>query len=362
MKIIGLIFLGLLCVITFTNASEVTGNLDTGMQTGMQGSVVNPPVASPVAGTYTSVQNVSLSASGATSIRYTKDGGTPSCSVGNIYSSPIFVNETITIKAIACYSSSASAVTNFVYTINIIISGSQTSSLLDNDILNPPSGSSNNSTPFLTSNQQITIDVPVTGGTSEIIIPADTTITSVGGGNFDATSLTAGVVASGTLSGLGTGAVVDGSLQWGIANLGLQFSPAITLKIYVGASFNGQTLTIMRSTSGSSGWTSDGVSPGTCVVADGICQFTATKASYYATYHTESSGGGGGGGGGGSYSPIIATIIYKSGDINKDNKVDKYDLALLMANWGSTGTSASDLNNDGKVDKYDLAILMANWS
>jgi len=77
-------------------------------------------------------------------------------------------------------------------------------------------------------------------------------------------------------------------------NLGLQFNPAITLKIFVGSSLNGQTLNIQRSISGSSGWTSDGiVAPGTCVVADGFCVFQATKASYYATTHTVSSGGGG---------------------------------------------------------------------
>ena len=50
------------------------------------------------------------------------------------------------------------------------------------------------------------------------------------------------------------------------------------------------------------------------------------------------------------------------GDINNDGKVDKYDFALMMANWGKIGANTSDLNNDGKVDKYDFAILMANWT
>jgi len=66
----------------------------------------------------------------------------------------------------------------------------------------------------------------------------------------------------------------------------------------------------------------------------------------------------GGGGGGGEGTPTT----YKTGDINKDGKVDKYDFALMMAAWGKIGTTLSDLNNDNKVDKYDFALLMLNWS
>ena len=50
------------------------------------------------------------------------------------------------------------------------------------------------------------------------------------------------------------------------------------------------------------------------------------------------------------------------GDSNKDGKVDKYDFALMMANWGRVGTNSADLNNDKKVDKYDFSLLMANWN
>ena len=69
---------------------------------------------------------------------------------------------------------------------------------------------------------------------------------------------------------------------------------------------------------------------------------------------TPSAGGGGGG--------ATPPPTYKAGDINKNNKVDKYDFALIMAAWGKIGTNNSDLNNDNKVDKYDFALLMLNWS
>ena len=77
------------------------------------------------------------------------------------------------------------------------------------------------------------------------------------------------------------------------------------------------------------------------------------------TQTTSGGSGGGGGGGGGSYTPPLASI---KGDINNDKKVDKYDFALIMANWGKTGSNSSDLNGDNKVDKYDFALLMLNWS
>jgi hypothetical protein len=64
-----------------------------------------PPVAtptfSPAAGTYTSTQSVTISTttSGA-SIRYTTDGSTPTSSTGTLYSAPLTVSTTTTIKAI----------------------------------------------------------------------------------------------------------------------------------------------------------------------------------------------------------------------------------------------------------------------
>ncbi|MCX6789827.1 MAG: dockerin type I domain-containing protein [Candidatus Gribaldobacteria bacterium] len=89
-------------------------------------------------------------------------------------------------------------------------------------------------------------------------------------------------------------------------------------------------------------------------------------------FYTSGCGGGSGGsnpqpinnsgGGGGSvYIPPASTSTTKIGDANGDNKVDKYDFSLMMANWGKTGSNACDLNNDSKVDKYDFSLLMTKW-
>lgn len=74
------------------------------------------------------------------------------------------------------------------------------------------------------------------------------------------------------------------------------------------------------------------------------------------------SGGGGGGGGGGGSIQSTTPIIYKSADVNGDNKIDKYDFSLMMSNWGKTGSNTCDLNGDDVVDKYDFAILMSKWT
>lgn len=48
------------------------------------------------------------------------------------------------------------------------------------------------------------------------------------------------------------------------------------------------------------------------------------------------------------------------GDANGDGTVDATDLGMLLASWGTSGTS--DINGDGVIDGADLAILLANWS
>ncbi len=68
------------------------------------------------------------------------------------------------------------------------------------------------------------------------------------------------------------------------------------------------------------------------------------------------------GGGGGRVGVVVGAPQTITGDINKNSKVDKYDFALLMANWGKTGVNFADINKNGKVDKYDFALLMFKWS
>ena len=77
------------------------------------------PTATPLAGTYTSAQTVSLSGNGAASVRYTLNAGDPTCTTGTLYSTPVSIATTTTIRAIGCYSANTSLVTSFAYIITL---------------------------------------------------------------------------------------------------------------------------------------------------------------------------------------------------------------------------------------------------
>ena len=77
------------------------------------------PVFSPAAGSYTTAQSVTLtSATSGASIRYTTDGSNPSETAGTLYSGPVSIASSVTLKAIAFESGFAdSTVTSGAYTI-----------------------------------------------------------------------------------------------------------------------------------------------------------------------------------------------------------------------------------------------------
>ncbi len=256
---------------------------------------------------------------------------------------------------------------NLLFTISQVeVTPSGLAGLLNNGTL-AVSGTTESAT-SLNTTQQVVINVAVDGGTSSVNIPKDTVITKTGGGTFNANNLTASSVTPSSLSGLGTGVVVNGALQWGLANLGLEFSSPISISIFVGVALNGQTLNVQRSITGNSGWTSDGISPATCVVSSGVCSFSTTRASYFVASHTVSTGGGGGGGGGGSGLTPVSTStpapgIAQKADMDKNGKVDIFDFNLLMVHWGETGLgNVADFNGDNRVDILDFNSLMIYWT
>jgi hypothetical protein len=82
---------------------------------------VAAPGFNPSAGTYSTTQTVTItSTTSGASIRYTLNGTTPTSSTGTLYSAPVSVTSTTTIKAIAYKSGmSDSAVTSSTYTITL---------------------------------------------------------------------------------------------------------------------------------------------------------------------------------------------------------------------------------------------------
>jgi hypothetical protein len=105
---------------TFFDAASAD-NQYVGIDRGLASQVAAPSF-SPAPGTYSSAQSVSLSSSSSgASIRYTTDGTAPSSSSGTLYSGPISVSASTTIRAIAYKSGLAdSTISSGSYTISAV--------------------------------------------------------------------------------------------------------------------------------------------------------------------------------------------------------------------------------------------------
>jgi len=278
----------------------------------------------------------------------------------------------------------------------IVIEGDMTISTSTPEILigdNAPSSASIN-VPATVTNAQLNVSALLSGDTTKsATIPSSLTVnsnTSAGEVNIQ---IPQGTQISGNSSWTGeinlpqvqenssvsvtpdsgNTADVSSAIEIGFGDTLLNFNKAVRIKIagqagkYIGYSRNGVFTQITDVCSADSQVAGDALAEGAeCKINIGSDLIIWTKHfTKFATYTQTaiptpaSSGGGGGGGGGGSYTSPPSSI---KGDINKDNKVDKYDFALIMANWGKTGSNDSDLNGDNKVDKYDFALLMLNWS
>ncbi len=167
----------------------------------------------------------------------------------------------------------------------------------------------------ITFNDKVTLNLSVSGGTLTVTIPSGAKLTKTGGGNFDFTSFTASDQSS-NASGI-TGQSIKGAVQVGIPTVGLTSSSAITIKIPVSSSLNGQGLNVYRSSSAvDSGYSL----LGSCTVASGICSFSTTSLSYFSAATDDGSGddGDGGDGGGGGGTPVTEEekqATAKTGDV-----------------------------------------------
>jgi hypothetical protein len=125
----GTLYSGAITVATTTTIKAVAGG--TGFTDSSVGSYLFTitgaalPTASPIAGSYGPTQNVTLSSTAFTVICYTTNGTTPAtnggsgCTTGTLYSTPISVSSSQTIKAIAGGTTYFdSAVASFAYVIN----------------------------------------------------------------------------------------------------------------------------------------------------------------------------------------------------------------------------------------------------
>ncbi len=114
------VLISMLMVGNVALASEVTGTLSN-LGGGVEGVVISYPVVSLAPGTYSSKQSVALTASNASSIHYTTNGTTPTCSAGSVYENPIVISLSQNVRAVSCYPGDVSSgVSSFAYTLSLI--------------------------------------------------------------------------------------------------------------------------------------------------------------------------------------------------------------------------------------------------
>lgn len=82
-------------------------------------SSVEAPTFNPEGGTYTTVQSVTISAENGATIYYTTNGEVPTTETSTIYSAPIEISTSTTIKAIAVKEGISSSISSAEYIINL---------------------------------------------------------------------------------------------------------------------------------------------------------------------------------------------------------------------------------------------------
>jgi len=144
-----------------------SGMTNSAVASGTYTLTVATPTFSPAAGTYTSPQTVTISTTTTSAtIRYTTDGSTPSQTVGTVYSTPVSIAVTTTLKAIAYKSGyNNSTVASGTYTINLPTVATPTFS--------PTAGT-------YTSPQSVTISTTTTGATIRYTTDGSTPSQTVG--------------------------------------------------------------------------------------------------------------------------------------------------------------------------------------
>ena len=86
------------------------------------------PTSSPAAGSFSALQNVTLSSASTTaSIYYTTDGSEPVCGVSSLFSSAIPLNASVALRAVACGGGATSTSAEFSFSISIPASSSGSS-------------------------------------------------------------------------------------------------------------------------------------------------------------------------------------------------------------------------------------------
>ncbi|MFA6537675.1 MAG: hypothetical protein WCT18_04755 [Patescibacteria group bacterium] len=162
-----------------------------------------------------------------------------------------------------------------------------------------PDGADITNTTSLDFQDEVTMTV---NSVISVNIPSGTTFTAATAGDFSAFAASETVTTT-DLSGV---TVVD-ALQFGLPDLDITVDPAITISVTVGTSYNGLALRIYRKdVAGTWAYTNTD-----CTVSAGVCSFTTTHLSDFATGTLTSSSSSSSSSGGGAFVSTPCTgVVY----------------------------------------------------
>jgi hypothetical protein len=371
--------------------------MSTGCVVSDVGFVAFAPSASVAAGTYSAVQEVTLSASESTNIRYTRDGTTPSCASGTLYTAAIAVRKSQTLTAIACYPQGvSSAVSSFTYLLTIFDARTENA---------VPTSSRVGSAAFPTQTTSVSLsnttkldvsNAVATSSAGQIVVGGSTkTLSSFTSGNLSAVDLSVPVAVGGReVSVARAVAISSGVSGTPITLRNSDFSSATALipdgaAVLAGTGWDG---TIVPPRTGSVGTGAFGgfraagsvVELGSAtetllfdrpvsVVISGRAERVAYKAAGGDVWVQIANQCGG------TYDSPVAPVFpgecYIQGDTN--TKVYTYHLtsfalfeqersgstAAVGGNGpvGGVGAVLGDINGDARVDIFDFNLLLAVW-
>jgi chitodextrinase len=139
---------------------------------------------------------------------------------------------------------------------------------------------------------------------------------------------------------------------------------APSVPVGVNGTVNNQALTVALTWSAST----DNVGVTSYAIArDGAVIGTATTTAFTATnvptgVHIYTVAAKDAAGNTSAASTGLSLQVYVSSDINRDGKVNVFDLSTLLTNWSASGTNTSDVNGDNVVNVFDLSILLSKWT
>jgi hypothetical protein len=348
---------------TLKAMARVGGFQDSNVVVATYNLITATPIFSPLPGTYISTQSVTLSdATQGATIYYTIDGTTPTAA-SLVYSSPVVVSATTTIKAMATATGFGdSGLASGVYTINLPTTATPVFT---------PAGGTYNSTQSVTISDS-TVGAVIyytTDGTTPTIPPSGTT-TQYSGAAIAVT--TTGTTLKAIASASSNQNSVVASSTYNLVAATPTFSPA------PGTYPSSQSVTLSDTTSGATiYYTTDGTTPtnppsGTTHTYTGAISVSATTTIKAIA------------GAPGFQNSLVATGTYTIGIVvapiallqHIEKSVDagtnvlsqafpvasaSGDLVLVAVKWGNSTVSVATVN-DNKGNTYTSAVGPTNWS